>query len=212
MLYRHRWLSTTQLPKHPQITIKLSLPLSSSPQILRPQSQSASWHASVCFSDCDTISHPLITLLFCLGDPLLRSLETTIVSTSLLKPSPPSSVKKGGHTKQTKASSVPTFPHHVLQLVLHDTVLFPEGGGQPSDIGILTSEDGVIWSVECIKRHGGVAVHYVKPAEDISDVPNVFAPGKRVNLELGHTGFQRRLDHVSPPSLSCPSHTYVVLR
>jgi misacylated tRNA(Ala) deacylase len=157
------------------------------------------------------IPHPSITLLFHLGDPLLRSLETTIVSTSLLKPSP-SSVKKGGHTKQTKSSSVPTFPHPVLQLVLHDTVLFPEGGGQPSDIGILTTEDGVIWSIECIKRHGGVAVHYVNPADDISDVPNVFAPGKRVNLELGHTGFQRRLDHVSPPSLSCPSHTYVGFR
>lgn len=159
-----------------------------------------------------TISHPPITLLSRLGDPLLRSLETTIVSTYLLKPSPPSSVKKGGHTKQTTASSVPTFPHPVLQLVLHDTVLFPEGGGQPSDIGILSSEDGVIWNVECVKRHGVVAVHYVKPAEDISDVPNIFAPGKRVNLELGHTGFQRRLDHVSLPSLSCPSHTYVVLR
>jgi hypothetical protein len=43
-------------------------------------------------------------------------------------------------------------------------------------------------------------------------VPNVFAPGKRVNLQLGHAGFQRRLDHVSLPSLSCPPHTYVVPR
>ncbi len=161
------------------------------------------------------ISHPSLTLLFHIGDPLLRSLQTTIVSASLLKPSPPSSVKKGDHTKQTKASSVPTFPHHVLQLVLHDTVLFPEGGGQPSDIGILVSEDGVTWNVELVKRHGGVAVHYVKPTEDhhINDVPNVFAPGKQVNLELGHTGFQRRLDHVSlSPFLASSSHTHVVLR
>ena len=211
MLYHHRWLST-QLPKHLRITIKSSLPLSSSPQILQPRSQSASWHVSVCFSDYGAISRPLITLLFRLGDPLLRSLETTIVSTSLLKPSPPSSVKKGGHTKQTKASSVPTFPHPVLQLVLHDTVLFPEGGGQPSDIGLLVSEDGVIWRVECVKRHGGIAVHYVESAEAIGDVPNVFAPGKSVKLELGLKGFQRRLDHVSPSSLSCPPHTYVFLR
>jgi len=138
-----------------------------------------------------------VGLLACQRDPLLRSLETTIVSTSLLKPSPPSSVKKGDHTKKTKASSIPTFPHPVLQLVLHDTVIFPEGGGQPSDIGILTSEDGVMWNIERVKRHGGVAVHYVKPAEDISDVPNVFAPGKRIDLELGDTGFQRRLDHMS---------------
>jgi misacylated tRNA(Ala) deacylase len=148
----------------------------------------------------------LITFPFRIGNPLLHSLETTIISASLLKPSPPSSVKKGGHTKQAKASSIPTFPHPVLQLVLHDTVLFPEGGGQPSDIGILTSEDGVIWDVELIKRHSGVAVHYVKPAEDINDVPNVFAPGKKVNIELGHMGFQRRLDHVSPCSFLVPSH------
>lgn len=140
-----------------------------------------------------------VGLLACQRDPLLRSLETAIVSSSLLQPSPPSSVKRGGHTKQTKASSVPTFTHPILQLVLHDTVLFPEGGGQPSDIGILTSENGVFWGVECVKRHGTVAVHYVKPAdaEAISDVPNVFAPGKSVKLDLGHKGFQRRLDHMS---------------
>ena len=86
----------------------------------------------------------------------------------------------------------------MLQLILHDTVLFPEGGGQPTDIGILTSENGVIWDVELVKRHGGVAVHYVGSAEDIDDVPYVFAPGKEVNLELGQAGFQRRLDHVCP--------------
>ena len=137
---------------------------------------------------------------------MLRSLETTIVSATLLKPSPPSSSKKGAHTKQAKASSIPSFPYPVLQLVLHDTVLFPEGGGQPTDIGILTSEDGVIWDVELVKRHGGVAVHYVKSVEDISDVPNVLAPSKRVSLELGHAGFQRRLDHVRLfPLLSCPT-------
>jgi hypothetical protein len=152
------------------------------------------------------------TFLFRLGDPLLLSLETTIVSASLLKPSPPSSTKKGGHTKQKKASSVPIFPHPVIQLVLHDTVLFPEGGGQPSDIGILTSEDGVIWNVELVKRHGGIAVHYVKSAEDVGDVPDVFALGKRVSLELGHAGFQRRLDHVSLPRLLVSPHSYGILR
>ena len=120
------------------------------------------------------------------------------MSASLLKPSPPPSVKKGGNTKQAKASSVPTFRHPVLQVVLHDTVLFPEGGGQPTDIGTLTSEDGSTWDVELVKRHGGVAVHYIKLTEDGGDVPSTFSPGKQVSLELGHAGFQRRLDHVSP--------------
>lgn len=73
---------------------------------------------------------------------------------------------------------------------------------------LLTSEDGVIWKIELVKQQGNVAVHYVEPAEEISDVPNIFCLGKRVNLAFGHTGFQRRLDHVSPPpflaiTLSC---------
>ncbi|KAH9977702.1 ThrRS/AlaRS common domain-containing protein [Lactifluus volemus] len=138
-----------------------------------------------------------VGLLACQRDPLLRTLETTIISASLLTPSPPPSVKKGGHTKQVKASSVPTFQHPVLQVVLHDTVLFPEGGGQPTDIGTLTSEDGVSWDIELVKRHGGVAVHYVKLAEGVSNVPDAFAPEKQVRLALGHAGFQRRLDHMS---------------
>jgi misacylated tRNA(Ala) deacylase len=81
---------------------------------------------------------------------------------------------------------------------LHDTVLFPEGGGQPTDIGTLTSEDGVSWDIELVKRHGGVAVHYVKLAEGVNNVPDAFAQEKQVSLALGHVGFQRRLDHVSP--------------
>lgn len=113
-----------------------------------------------------------------------------------MKPSPPSSAKKGTHLKQEKVSSIPTFHYPVLQVILHDTVLFPEGGGQPTDIGTLTSEDGKVWNVELVKRHGGVAVHYIKSVENIGDVPNVFAPGKRASLELGQAGFQRRLDHV----------------
>lgn len=139
-----------------------------------------------------------VGLLACQRDPLLRSLDTSTISASLLTPSPPSSVKKGSHVKRAKASSVPAFDYPVLQVILHDTVLFPEGGGQPTDIGTLTSEDGRVWNVELVKRHGGVAVHYIKSAEDIGgDVPNVFAPGKRVCLKLGQAGFQRRLDHMS---------------
>ncbi|KAI0254769.1 hypothetical protein BJV78DRAFT_1152063 [Lactifluus subvellereus] len=87
---------------------------------------------------------------------LLACQQTTIVSASLLKPSPPSSVKKG--------------------------VLFPEGGGQPTDIGTLISEDGFTWDVEFVKRHGGVAVHYVKLAEDVGDVPSTFAPESSLKL------------------------------
>ncbi|KAI9513315.1 ThrRS/AlaRS common domain-containing protein [Russula earlei] len=120
----------------------------------------------------DTSAAIPVGLLACQRDPLLRSLKTTIVSAALLKPSPPPSLNKASHTKKAKASSVPTFPHPVLQ-------------------------DAVVWNVQVVKRHGGLAVHYVKPAEDVSDVPDVLASGKNVIVELGPAGFQRRLDHMS---------------
>ncbi|KAI0307089.1 hypothetical protein B0F90DRAFT_1622851 [Multifurca ochricompacta] len=169
----------------------LVLPISSPPKTPSDYHRILSSTLSIPSDSSTTIP---VGLLACQRDPLLRSLETTIVSASILEPSCTPSTKKGGHTKQAKATSVPIFHHTVLRIILHDTVLFPEGGGQPTDIGTLTSEDGVTWDVELVKRHGGVAVHYLKLEEGISDVPHVFAPGKQVKLKLGH---ERRLDHMS---------------
>ena len=132
------------------------------------------------------------------GDPLARDLDTTVVSSTFLKPEPPkSSGSKKSHTKQAKASAPPALSKPYIQLVLHDTVLFPEGGGQAHDIGVVTAEDGSVWDVEFVKRHGGAAVHYVNITEGLEDVPSVFANGKKVRLALGEDGFKRRLDHVS---------------
>ena len=101
--------------------------------------------------------------------------------------------------KSKKASSQPaSIPSKVYEVVLHDTVLFPEGGGQAHDIGTITAEDGSLWDVEFVKRHGGVAVHYVNIRDGFDVVPELFATGKKVRLALGEEGFKRRLDHVRP--------------
>jgi hypothetical protein len=42
-------------------------------------------------------------------------------------------------------------------------------------------------------------------------VPNIFAPGKHVSVELGRAGFQRRLDHVCSLSFSASPRAHVVL-
>ena len=84
-----------------------------------------------------------------------------------------------------------------MEIVLHDTIIFPEGGGQPSDIGILTSADGELWDVIEVKRHGGHAVHYVRAHDSTGDEAlKIFAPGTRVGVALGEEGLQRRIDHV----------------
>ncbi|KAI0068748.1 ThrRS/AlaRS common domain-containing protein [Artomyces pyxidatus] len=158
-------------------------------------------------------SDPSITipvgLLTCQRDPLLRNLDTTIISARYLKPAtqPGSGGGKKAHTKQAKASAAPTLTQPYLQVILHDTVLFPEGGGQPYDIGLLTTDDGEVWDVELVKRHGGVAAHYLRVKHGVEDVPVAFTPGKKVSLALGEAGFQRRLDHRSliPTRLQVPT-------
>lgn len=82
--------------------------------------------------------------------------------------------------------------------MLHDTIIFPEGGGQPSDIGFITLANET-WNVIEVKRIGGHAVHSVQliPEKDIKYALEAFAVGAQVTLSLGENGFSRRLDHVS---------------
>lgn len=81
--------------------------------------------------------------------------------------------------------------------MLHDTVLFPEGGGQPSDVGLLTTSDKKVWRVIEVKRHGGHAVHYVSvPKEDVEAALHAFHTGAQVVASLGEEGYRKRLDHV----------------
>jgi misacylated tRNA(Ala) deacylase len=52
-------------------------------------------------------------------------------------------------------------------LVLERTVLYPGGGGQPSDRGvILRADDGRSWMVRGVRRLGGEVVHELEPADD----------------------------------------------
>jgi misacylated tRNA(Ala) deacylase len=42
---------------------------------------------------------------------------------------------------------------------LDRTLFYPEGGGQPSDIGTLASREGVQWAVTAVSKEAGVASH-----------------------------------------------------
>ena len=87
----------------------------------------------------------------------------------------------------------------LLEVVLHDTILFPEGGGQPHDTGILTAQGGDQWKVVDVKRHGGHAVHYVQVQGNAGDALKAFSSGSVVGVSLGEDGLERRLDHVRTP-------------
>ena len=105
-----------------------------------------------------------------------------------------------------KAVVAPTLPSCPIILVtLHDTVIFPEGGGQPTDTGLITTTDGKQWEVLQCKRHGGCAVHYV-PVEGttVESALTSFEPGATVVAELGAKDFEKRYDHVREESHISP--------
>ncbi|KAI0701169.1 alanyl-tRNA synthetase domain-containing protein [Cytidiella melzeri] len=129
-----------------------------------------------------------VGLLACQRDPLLKEITSTVVSCRVAQAAP-----QPKRAKKDQAAS--TDP--LLELILHDTVIFPEGGGQPSDIGVLTSSDGQLWDVKEVKRIGGHAVHYVKVGDRSSEVAlTAFAVGSIVGVALGDAGYYRRLDHM----------------
>jgi misacylated tRNA(Ala) deacylase len=128
-------------------------------------------------------------LLMYPGDPLLRELRTKVVSSTISQPPPP--------PKRSKKGSAPQPNDPVLEVILYDTVIFPEGGGQPSDIGCLTvMPNEQTYEVIQVKRTGGHAIHYVRIKDAENDML-ALSPGAEVTVNLGQEGFDRRYDHVS---------------
>jgi hypothetical protein len=102
-------------------------------------------HTGYNSEDTEIHSTP-VGILACQREPLLRHLDATVVSSALSSPPPP---PKGKNTK--KAVLAPTIPQDAicLEVCLNDTVIFPEGGGQPSDTGIITTTEGIFTSITC---------------------------------------------------------------
>ena len=113
---------------------------------------------------------------------------------------PPAEPATSGGKNKKKAVIAPEIPKEpLLHVLLHDTVIFPEGGGQPTDTGkIRTIANGVTWEVVQAKRHGGHAVHYVRlPAgTDVDAALIAFQPGAQVTVSLDQEDWDRRYDHV----------------
>ncbi|KAH7887799.1 alanyl-tRNA synthetase domain-containing protein [Phlebopus sp. FC_14] len=148
-------------------------------------------------------SRPIpVGLLACQRDPLLRRLETSVVSCTVSQVVPPPNGRKG---RKAPSQAIPVPP--TLELILHDTVVFPEGGGQPSDTGLIETADGRTWKVMQAKRHGGHAVHYVQASNTEEDALK-FAPGTKVVMTM-HTS-QHLLSAVLERRLNIPTLSWSV--
>ncbi|KIJ56850.1 hypothetical protein M422DRAFT_198087 [Sphaerobolus stellatus SS14] len=126
-----------------------------------------------------------VGLLACQRDPLLTELKTYIIYCRATQG------LQAAKDKKKKEAPQPQGP--IYEVLLHDTVIFPEGGGQPSDIGYLKDEKGTQWDVLEVKRQGGHAIHYVKGDDSIL---KALIPGGGVTVGLGDAGFERRYDHM----------------
>lgn len=134
-----------------------------------------------------------------LGDPLLRELKTTVVSCIVHQP--PTHAGK----KTKKAPTASTIPgDFIVEVILQDTIIFPEGGGQPTDTGIITTSDGTSWEVVRCERHGGHAVHFVRVPGDTAKAIEVFAAEAPATVVLDQADYERRYDHVGTYPLYTP--------
>lgn len=121
-----------------------------------------------------TVATPAVVgALKCQREPfLLEDFETNVISCVKVD------------SKTAKKFLIGKEATHVLEL--EDTILFPEGGGQPSDTGYVTLRDNETKRINVVKvvREGLHAKHYVDQAIE---------PGSKISL---HVDKEKRLDYM----------------
>lgn len=105
----------------------------------------------------------IVGLLSCQNEPYLKTLTTRVVGCTEIP-----------KTKKTPAK---------YEIELEDTVLFPEGGGQPSDLGSFSFDNATV-PVNYVKRDGLIAKH---------EVDSPVSVGTTVNVQVE---WARRYDHM----------------
>ncbi|KAF2258362.1 ThrRS/AlaRS common domain-containing protein [Lojkania enalia] len=134
----------------------------------------------------------IVGALSCQKDSYLKTLDTRVVS--CIEYVPPRSTQIAGKTKSKKATDPEKFvengasPESKTWLIeLADSILFPEGGGQPTDHGTITpvtQDPAEAIPIKSIQRHGLRCMHFS---------PKPLDPGTMVRQDVD---FNRRWDHM----------------
>ena len=139
----------------------------------------------------------IVGALQCQKDSYLQTLETEVVSCD--EYAPPKSSQQNGKSK-TKKSTDPTkglengdaASGKTWLIELADSVLFPEGGGQHTDYGVLTTlkdEKKEEVPIRSIQRHGLRCIHFSPtPLEPGTPVCQTVDFARRWDLMQQHTG------------------------
>lgn len=123
-------------------------------------------------------SSTVVGALACQRDSFLKTLKTTVVSCDEHKGHV---TAKDKQNKNSKKQSDPKDLKYAIQLA--DTIIFPEGGGQPSDTGIIENGQDK-WTVDEVIRDKLTALH-------LTSAP--ITPGIQVDLQVD---WARRFDHM----------------
>lgn len=132
----------------------------------------------------------IVGSLACQKDSYRRTLETKVVSCAEYVP--PKNQANGKGRKQKAPEAAPAEPARQWMIEFEDSVLFPEGGGQPTDHGTISpleadadgEEKASPISITNLQRHGLRCVAF-------SPVP--VAPGSVVKQDVN---WERRWDHM----------------
>eukprot|EP00040_Diaphanoeca_grandis_P012798 m.64749 g.64749 ORF g.64749 m.64749 type:complete len:468 (+) comp23473_c0_seq1:80-1483(+) len=95
--------------------------------------------------------------LACQKDSYLKTLSTTVISCNKVE-----TPKEDDAGKKSKKKKVAVTNAEAWHVVLSDTILFPEGGGQPNDVGKIGES-----FVTNVQNVGGIAVHTTSTPIDV---------------------------------------------
>lgn len=142
-----------------------------------------------------------VGLLACQRDPNLKSLESLLIKAQEVKDDPTSQKKQKEKGSKSEEISNSAFRYSLL---LYDTPIFPEGGGQPNDTGTITligTSNNIKLRVDNAIRRNLDAIHFVTLPQDENQrreaqewLENLDESNpKKVLVEVD---WDRRLDHM----------------
>lgn len=127
----------------------------------------------------------IVGALACQKNSFLKSFQTVVVSCKEYEPIMTSKDKQN----KGKKSEDTTPKERLYAVELKDTILFPEGGGQPHDTGSIVLENDSAIDVKQVLRKELTAVHVVpEPVEPGSAVTLKVNWDRRIDIMQQHTG------------------------
>ncbi|KAM9888687.1 hypothetical protein OXX79_012704, partial [Metschnikowia pulcherrima] len=128
----------------------------------------------------------IVGALACQRNSFLKTFQTKVVSCKEYEPIKTSRDKQNKNKTSSKTEEGSREALYALEL--QDTILFPEGGGQPSDKGVLATVSEKI-PVHMVLRQELTAVHVTpQPVEVGSEVTLEVDWKRRLDIMQQHTG------------------------